>query len=206
MLGNHGRKITDFIFKPIVNILFVKKINPNYVTFFGSILAWLIAIIFFPLGLAWQGCILLGIVLFSDSIDGQLARKMGVNSSYGAVLDSVLDRITDGIVFSSIAIYCVYYMSGWIRVLCLVSTLIVMIMGFTISYVRARGADFKVEPKVGLAERTDRLIVSLVSLGFTDINLGDWIFPTFQTLLAVACIFTVCQRMQYIRKELQKFE
>ena len=203
MLGQHGRNVTKVIFSPLVNLLYAKNVHPNTVTIFGTFLACLVALVFIPTGLAWIGAIVLGIVLFTDSVDGMLARKIGKQSRYGAFLDSVLDRISDGVVFISIVLYIVFHMDGWAGHFSLVGCLLVIVFGSTVPYVRAKGQVFDAEPTMGVAERTDRLVVALTALGFTDLGLGVWILPVALWGLVVATAFTVFQRMRYVRSCLE---
>ncbi|QPK94513.1 CDP-alcohol phosphatidyltransferase family protein [Actinomyces sp. zg-332] len=202
MLGQHGRKFTSFIFSPIVNILYKKKVHPDTVTIFGTVLACLVAVLTIPLGFAWQGAIILGVILFSDSVDGMLARKMGISGPYGAFLDSVLDRISDGVIFASISFYCAYYMSGVIGHVTFVVSLILMVFSTTVPYARAKGQAYNVEPKIGIAERGDRLVIALVALGFTDMGLGNWIILLALVYLALASAYTTYQRIMYVKKHL----
>lgn len=202
MLGQHGRNIPAIIFRPIVNFLYNRQVSPNTVTIVGTLISCILSLITIPFGHAWQGAILLGIILFSDSIDGLLARKMGISSPYGAFLDSVLDRISDGIIFVSITIYCRYYMTGMIGNITFILALFLIILSGIVPYIRAKGQSYKAEPKIGMVERTDRLIISLVALGFSDIGLGQWILMLALFYLVAASIYTVYQRIMYVKEKL----
>ena len=43
--------------------------------------------------------------VFSDLIDGQMARQSGRTSKFGAFWDSTLDRIGDGAIFGGLVLY-----------------------------------------------------------------------------------------------------
>jgi CDP-diacylglycerol--glycerol-3-phosphate 3-phosphatidyltransferase len=56
-------------------------------------------------GFLWQGGLLVLVLVLSDGLDGQLARISGQSSTYGAFLDSSLDRVADGALFGAIILY-----------------------------------------------------------------------------------------------------
>lgn len=204
MLGEHGRSVTSFIFAPIVNLLYKAKISPNAVTLVGSFLNIIVALIFIPFGYGAAGAIILGVLLFADSVDGLLARKIGNVTEFGAFLDSCMDRIVDGVVFACIAFYTVFYIDGYLSYITFVLSLALMVFSSVVPYTRAKGATYGVEPKKGLAERTDRLVISLVALGLTDFGLGTWILLVALLYLVIATIYTSYIRMLYVYKNLDK--
>ena len=53
----------------------------------------------------WQGVLFITAFVFSDLIDGAMARKIGRTDDFGAFLDSTLDRIADGALFAGLALY-----------------------------------------------------------------------------------------------------
>ena len=82
---------------PIARVLSAVGISPNMVTFFGLILsgvaAYFISIQSF--GLAGFALLISGIF---DLLDGTLARLTGRASKFGSLLDSVIDRVSEGVV------------------------------------------------------------------------------------------------------------
>ena len=107
--------------------------------------------------------------VFSDMLDGYMARTMGVSSKWGAFLDSTLDRFGDAAVFSGLAIW--FFRDGDNRLLAYVA-LWVLVMGSVTSYARARAESLGMVAKVGIAERSDRLVSVLLLTGFSGIF--DW--------------------------------
>ncbi len=151
------------------------------------------------------GGVLLGVVLFADSIDGVLARLTNSGSEYGAFLDSTMDRITDGMVFGSLLWWAIVGLpDGAIRTTTIIAGIVSMVAIGVVPYTRARAENFGVIAKVGIAERTDRLIIALVGAGFTDFGFPEVLFPIGMVWVAFASTVTVIQRMVVTHRELTK--
>jgi CDP-diacylglycerol--glycerol-3-phosphate 3-phosphatidyltransferase/CDP-diacylglycerol--inositol 3-phosphatidyltransferase len=143
--------------------------------------------------------------VFSDMIDGYMARTSGQISSFGAFLDSTLDRIGDAAIFGGLAMYYVgpgdsEWRAG-LAIYCLT-------MGSVTSYARARAESLGMQAKVGIAERSDRLVSILVMTGLADLlrvlGVGDgamWLIPITLSVLAVASTITVVQRILVVRRQ-----
>ena len=93
------------------------------------------ALICFPQGWLWQGVVVVTIFVFSDMVDGLMAKITGKASSWGAFLDSSLDRLGDAAVFGGILLYFVYRDDStlWAAV-----ALAGLVFGQWTSYVKAR--------------------------------------------------------------------
>jgi phosphatidylglycerophosphate synthase len=81
-------------------------------------------------------------------------------------------------------------------------------MGSITSYARARAESLGMQAKVGIAERSDRLVSILVMTGLADLlrilGVGDgvmWLIPITLGLLAVASTVTVVQRILVVRRQ-----
>src|SRR4029079_17923654 len=104
--------------------------------------------------------------VFSDLLDGTMARMSGRVSKFGAFWDSTLDRIGDGAIFIGLSLYFAREEPSKVYwVLCLVCRL----MGGVTSYARSRGETLGFDVKVGIAERADRLVLILVMTAFSEI-------------------------------------
>jgi CDP-diacylglycerol---glycerol-3-phosphate 3-phosphatidyltransferase len=143
--------------------------------------------------------------VFSDMIDGYMARTSGRMSPFGAFLDSTLDRIGDAAIFGGLAMY--YVGPGdstpWaaLAIYCLS-------MGAVTSYARARAESLGMQAKVGIAERSDRLVSILGMTGIADLlrllGVDDrvmWLIPFTLGVLAVASTVTVVQRIMVVRQQ-----
>jgi CDP-diacylglycerol--glycerol-3-phosphate 3-phosphatidyltransferase/CDP-diacylglycerol--inositol 3-phosphatidyltransferase len=186
------------VLAPIVNLLIRLNVSPDAVTLVGTIGVCVGALAFFPRGHLLAGVIFITCFVFSDLIDGAMARKTGRGSSFGAFLDSTLDRIGDGAIFGGLALY--FAGPGDSR-LYLWLTLVCLVMGSVTSYARARAEGLGYTAQVGIAERSDRLVAILVMTGLGAIfDLPALMYVTLWALAAASTI-TVGQRIWTVRQQ-----
>ena len=181
---------------PFIRLFLRLGISPDAVTVVGTFGACAGALVFFPQGLLWQGVLVITAFVFSDLIDGQMARTLGRKDTFGAFLDSTLDRIADGAIFGGLALYF-----AWIAEdrLYLVLSLVCLVMGSVTSYARARGEGLGFVAKTGIAERADRLVTILVLTFFGDLLGLPILYEVALWVLAVASTITVGQRIWLVR-------
>ncbi|WP_397219893.1 phosphatidylinositol phosphate synthase [Nocardioides sp. AE5] len=189
---------------PFVNLFLKLGISPDTVTLVGTIGVVAGAVIFFPQGMLLTGVLVITAFVFSDLIDGQMARKLGRQSKFGAFWDSTLDRFGDAAIFGGLAMY--YVGPGdndWFAALAIYC----LSMGSVTSYARARAQSLGLEAKVGIAERADRLVSILVITGVADLvnvlGAGEkalWAIPITLGVLALASTLTVVQRVVHVRR------
>ena len=120
---------------PFINLFIRLGISPDVVTLVGTLGVSFGALFFFPQGMVWQGVLFITAFVFSDLIDGAMARKMGRKDDFGAFLDSTLDRVADGALFGGLALYFAWHAESRLYLaLCLV----ILVMGAVTSYARAK--------------------------------------------------------------------
>jgi CDP-diacylglycerol--glycerol-3-phosphate 3-phosphatidyltransferase len=176
---------------PIGTRLVRLGVTPNAVTVFGTLGVVAGAVVFFSRGWWLTGTLVCWGFVMLDALDGIVARLGGRTSQFGAVLDSSCDRIADAAVFGSIAWYFALHGQRWM----LLAAMLCLVLGAVTSYIRARaeGAGFTAD--VGIAERTERLIIALVGTGLSG---GFFNIPYVQAvalwLLVAASTITVFQR------------
>lgn len=203
VLGMHGRSVAQIIFTPFAKVLAKLHVTPNMVTYGSGLIITGLALGLVARGHLAVGGITLGIVLFMDSVDGVLARLTNNQTEYGAFLDSTMDRITDGIVFGSLLWWAIVGLpDGAIRTTSIIAGIISMVGIGVVPYVRSRAENFGVVAKMGLAERTDRLIIALVAAGITDWGVPLWSYAVGLVWVAFASVVTVIQRMAHTAKVL----
>lgn len=133
--------------------------SPNMLSLLGFLISILAAVLFSVGEPRWAGLVIL-VCGFFDIIDGTVARLTGRVTQFGGILDSVLDRASDSIIFIGIIFGGLASFGGqpsWFwGVLALVGSLLV-------SYTRAR-AEVEGTGKlaVGIAERAERLMILAV--------------------------------------------
>ena len=186
------------VLRPVVKLFLKLGISPDAVTLVGTIGVSAGALIFFPQGMLWQGVLFITAFVFSDLIDGQMARTMGRKDTFGAFLDSTLDRIADGAIFGGLALYFAWVAEDRLY-LCL--ALVCLVMGSVTSYARSRGEGLGFNAKTGIAERADRLVAILVLTFFGDVLDLPILYEVALWLLAVASTITVLQRILLVRRQ-----
>lgn len=183
---------------PFINLFLRLGVSPDAVTLVGTLGVMTGALAFYPQGWLWQGTVFITAFVFSDLIDGQLARRLGRKDSFGAFLDSTLDRLADGAIFGGLALYFAgpgdsrLYL--WLSLVCLV-------MGAATSYARARAEGLGFTAQVGLAERADRLVAILVMTGLAGIFDLPVLMYVALWVLAAASTITVAQRIWVVRRQ-----
>lgn len=205
MLGQHGRSVTKAVFEAPALALAKLGVTPNQVTVAGTVITMACAIGLLGWGHLIIGPIVLGIVLFADSLDGILARLTNSSSRFGAFLDSTLDRLGDGSVFGALTAYAVFWMDpSPVRTVTVIAGIVSIVGAAAVPYARARGESVGVVAKVGIAERTDRLVIALVAAFFTGVGLTDWILAIALVWVAFASTVTVIQRIVFVARSIEE--
>jgi CDP-diacylglycerol--glycerol-3-phosphate 3-phosphatidyltransferase len=192
------RQFWTNIFKPIAHLLIRWGVSPDAVTFVGTLGVVGGALGFFPRGELLIGVLVITVFVFSDLVDGYMARTLGVSSKWGAFLDSTLDRLGDAAVFGGLTLWL--FQGGDDTVLACVA-LWALVMGSVTSYIRARAESLGMTAKGGLAERSDRLVSVLVMAGLSDIFNAPILLAVVLWALAAASTITVIQRMVMVRRQ-----
>jgi CDP-diacylglycerol--glycerol-3-phosphate 3-phosphatidyltransferase/CDP-diacylglycerol--inositol 3-phosphatidyltransferase len=186
------------IVSPIANLLIRLGVSPDAVTLVGTLGVCAGALVFFPQGMLLTGVLVITAFVFSDLIDGHMARTTGRVSKFGAFWDSTLDRVADGAIFIGLALYFAWEEPSKLY---LVLSLVCLLMGSVTSYARSRGETLGYSVKVGIAERADRLVAILVMTGFSAIFDLPVLLYIALWALAVASTVTVVQRVWVVRKQ-----
>ncbi|MHA6512652.1 phosphatidylinositol phosphate synthase [Tessaracoccus sp. Z1128] len=184
--GAYGRALT-----PLALLLLRLGISPTAVTVAGTVGVAAAALWFLPRGELVTGVVVLTVFLLADGLDGTMARKGGRVTRFGAFLDSTLDRLADGAAFAGLALWAA---SRDQVVLGL--ALACMVLGFAVSYARARAEAEGWDASAGLFERSDRLAVAAV--GTLAVGLGGptLILTVALAVVAVGSAVTVGQRIR----------
>ena len=144
----------ELILSRVANKMVAIGITANMVTLFGFVVN-LIAAFYFATGRLVTGGIL---ILFGgsfDMIDGAVARAQRNSRASGALLDSVIDRYSEGFLLLGALIYF-YSLESLLGIVLAFSAWFGSIL---VSYVRARAEGLQVTCKVGLMQRPERIIL-----------------------------------------------
>lgn len=201
MLDNvNMRAISAKRIDPFARRLLKLGITPDEVTVFGALVACIISVQFLSQGNFLLGGVLLSLIGLSDLLDGTMARLSNTAGPWGAFLDSTLDRIVDGAIYGSLIFWYAHF--GAVDRFLVISLIIGLIGAQVTSYTRARWESLGVNGKVGLAERSERMILMCSGLIITGLGLN--VLPIVIHTLAVASSITVLQRVLFVRKQLKK--
>ena len=192
------RQFWTNVFKPVAHGLMKIGVTPDMVTIVGTIGVVSGALVFFPRGELLIGVLVITAFVFSDLIDGYMARTLGVSSTWGSFLDSTLDRLGDAAIFGGLA--CWFFTGGDDQVLAYV-TLWALVMGSVTSYARAKAESLGMQAKGGIAERSDRLVSVLLMAGLSAIFDVPVLLTVTLWALAAASTITVVQRMLSVRRQ-----
>ncbi len=195
---NRFRNVQTAAFRPVAQLLLRLGISPNAVTWTGTLLVTVAALVCFPNGWLWQGALLVAILASSDILDGQMARELaGRDERWGAFLDSSLDRIADAAVIGGLAWYLAYEGHPVWAVLAVAA----LVLAQLTSYLRARAEAAGAQAELGVVTRADR--IALCVLGALLAGLGVPVaLEVSMVLLVLGGAVTVVQRFTEVHRQI----
>jgi CDP-diacylglycerol--glycerol-3-phosphate 3-phosphatidyltransferase len=195
MLSARLKPAVTRVITPVAKAALRIGITPNAVTWTGAIAVVASALLFFPRGQFLIGTVIICVMALSDLFDGTMARISEKGSSkWGGFLDSTIDRITDSAILVGVTIYLIDDEDplSWV-------VLVTLVTGMLVPYIRAKAESFSIACSGGIAERTERLIISLVTIGFHGLGV-PFILAIGMWLLALLGTYTVVQRMLIVMR------
>ena len=151
---------------PLCRLLLRIGIKPDWVTWVGTIATVVVSLVFLPQGWLWQGVLVLLLFIFSDSLDGTMARESGRSSTWGP-------SSTPPSTGSPTAPSSPGWRSTWPGRESLLGcglAVVALVFGQVTSYTKARGESLGIPVNGGLAGRADRLLVSLLGTLLTGLG------------------------------------
>ncbi|PPK95954.1 CDP-diacylglycerol--glycerol-3-phosphate 3-phosphatidyltransferase [Kineococcus xinjiangensis] len=199
MLNRFARATVTRILEPVARFLLRLGVSPDAVTVAGTLGVVAGALLFYPRGELLWGTLFITAFVFSDNVDGIMARLSGRGGTWGAFLDSTLDRVGDAAIFAGLA---AWYARGGDSVTTAALAVLCLVLGNLVSYARARAEGLGLRADVGIAERAERLVVVLVTAGFTGLlDLPATVLSVVLALLAAASAITVGQRIAMVHRQ-----
>ena len=197
MLSDSLKPAVTRVINPIARGVLGLGVTPNAVTFIGALGLVTSALYFYPKGDFFIGTLVISFFALSDLFDGAMARisHKGV-SAWGGFLDSTIDRITDSAILVGLTLYLVDADDPLTAVV--IGSLV---FGSLVSYIRAKAESMQIPCSGGIAERTERLIISLTAIGLEGLGvpfalaIGIW-------LLLILAVVTVIQRILIVKAAL----
>ena len=199
MLNNASvRRAVSGAVDPVARGLLKIGVSPDAVTLVGTLGTSIAALWFFPRQQWALGFLVILLFVFSDLLDGTMARMSGRSGPWGAFLDSTLDRVADGAMFGGIVLGFTNAGDPWTAG----AALACLVGGAVVSYAKARAESVGVECNVGIAERAERLIIAGVATLLYGLGV-PYVLPVVLWLLAALTWFTVGQRVLHVRRQLR---
>ena len=187
------------LIEPVARMALRLGLTPNSITISGALGVLISAGYFYPQEEYFVGTLFICFFALSDLFDGAMARiSQSGASKWGGFLDSTIDRITDSAIIISLLVPLIAADNKLSYV-----GLITLVTGLLIPYIRAKAESYSIECSVGIAERTERLVIILTAVGFEGLGIpyalaaGLWI-------LAILGVITVAQRIKVVHDGLSQ--
>ncbi|HZY28785.1 MAG TPA: CDP-alcohol phosphatidyltransferase family protein [Jiangellaceae bacterium] len=199
MLNRFARAFFTRLLTPIATALLRLGVRPDVVTVVGTLGVCVGALWFYPRGEFLVGTLVITAFVFSDNVDGIMARLSDQQGPWGAFLDSVLDRFGDAAIFIGLALW---FAGDGDDLRMVALCLACLALGAVVSYARARAESLGYSADVGIAERADRLVAVLVTTGLVGwFDLPVVVLEVVLWLLAAASAWTVFQRVRTVHQQ-----
>jgi CDP-diacylglycerol--glycerol-3-phosphate 3-phosphatidyltransferase len=169
--------------RPVGQLLRKTGMSPDHLTILGIVFA-VIAAFSIGTGALRGGLILVILAAVPDMLDGALAKASGTSSQRGAFFDSVVDRVTDSVLFGGVAWYFASEKDPHLALL----PMAIMGVSSLISYERAKAESLGLYAKGGLMERAERIVVLCIALLF------DSLLVPIMWIMLVLTVITAIQR------------
>ena len=181
---------------PVADWLVERRVHPNTITVFGT-LCTVVGGIIYATGHIKTGGWFLSITALFDVLDGTVARRSNLSSTFGAFLDSTLDRLADGFVLGGLAVF--YATSGLHHSVPLMITALLGLLGaFLTSYTRARAEALGLDAKVGMLQRPERVVHMAAPPALYGLFFNGWPLAIIIVVLTVTAWITVIQRVVFV--------
>ncbi len=195
MLSARLKPAVTRVITPVASFALRIGITPNAVTWVGAIGVVVSSLYFYPRGEFFVGTLIICLMALSDLFDGTMARLSSSGSSrWGGFLDSTIDRITDSAILLGVSLYLINQADSLAYV-----AIATLVTGLLVPYIRAKAESFGIACSGGIAERTERLIISLAAIGFDGLGV-PYVLAVGMWLLAILGVFTVVQRMLIVKR------
>jgi CDP-diacylglycerol---glycerol-3-phosphate 3-phosphatidyltransferase len=187
MFSKFGREFVSPAVAYVIGWLQAIGVSPNALTFTGFLLTVLSALVLAGGYFRWGAVVLLIASIF-DLLDGSLARATAQSSTFGAFLDSTLDRYSESITFLALAFYYSGIAGSRTE---LVLIFVILIGSLMVSYTRARAEALNVECKAGMLQRPERVLLLIAGLLIGWLQPVLWVMAILTNISAVQRIYEV---------------
>ena len=201
------QKVIYYLINPLIEGMIKIGITPNFITTTGFILnlfatgLMIYAAIYDPSNtsiIGYAGGVIIFAGLF-DMMDGRLARLGNMQSTFGALWDSTLDRYSELFTLFGILFYLLANQWVWSGII----TFLAIIGSIMVSYVRARGEGLGLDVKVGFMQRPERVVVTAIGAIVCGACNSLWALAVPMMLIALLANITAFWRIAYCYKQLK---
>jgi len=198
LLSNRLKEAGRALLAPLVRLAQRAGITPNGVTVIGFVVVAIAAgMVAFGQLLAGAGVLVAGSLL--DAVDGALARATGGTTPFGGFLDSTLDRAAEAILYAGVVVY--FLRSEADPTGPVVLALAALCGSFMVSYTRAKAEAFGISAAVGLAPRTERLVLVVAGIALAGLGISFGLIGAIGIVAALAAATTI-QRIWHVQREM----
>jgi len=202
VLARYAKAFFNRLLTPVARLLLRLGVSPDVITVIGTLGVSAAALAFYPRGKFVAGTLIITAFVFSDTLDGTMARLQGRPSTWGAFLDSTMDRIADCCVFAGL----LWWFAGdgdqvvlaGVTVACLVGSAVV-------PYAKARAESLGRNADVGFFERSERLVIALIGTGLDGFGV-PYVQAVSLWVVAIASAVTAVQRIWTVRTQVRASE
>jgi CDP-diacylglycerol--glycerol-3-phosphate 3-phosphatidyltransferase len=201
-LWEHVKRGYLRLIRPVADWMVARRINPNHITTVGTLCALVVGALFASGQIRLAGWIL-GLTAVFDVVDGQVARRTGRATVFGAFYDSTLDRVADGALLGGLCMFFarngVHHKIPDFMSTPMVAVLLLGIVGsFLTSYTRARAEGLGIDAKVGILQRPERIALLSAPQAFFGLMFHGWVLIGLCVLISVTAWITAVQRIAFV--------
>jgi CDP-diacylglycerol--glycerol-3-phosphate 3-phosphatidyltransferase len=184
------------VIEPAISFLARNNVSPNALTTVGTLLTVAAAVVYATGHIMTAGWIMSATAFF-DVVDGEVARRTGRSTVFGAFYDSSLDRVADGALMAGLTVFYAtnpVHHNIYMVVVCLVG----IIGTFLVSYTRARAESLGIDAKVGVMQRPERIVLLSAPQALFGLFWNGWVLIGIIILLTVTAWITAVQRIAFV--------
>jgi CDP-diacylglycerol--glycerol-3-phosphate 3-phosphatidyltransferase len=184
--------------EPAISFLARHSVSPNAITTVGTLLTVAAGVVYGTGHIMTAGWIM-AVTAFFDVVDGEVARRTGRSTVFGAFYDSTLDRVADGALMAGLTVFYAtnpIHHNIYMMVICLVG----IIGTFLVSYTRARAESLGIDAKVGVMQRPERIVLLSAPQALFGLFWNGWVLIGIVTLLSVTAWITAVQRIAFVHR------
>ena len=196
ILSTRAKQSGRALLAPVIRLAMALGLTPNAITVIGLGLT-VVAAFLIGYGFLIAGAAVLFFGSILDAVDGGLARATGGTTPFGGFLDSTLDRSGEAIAYIGIGAWLVTNQPE--PALPMIALLIAMAGSFLVSYAHARAQGIGLSADVGLAPRTERLVLVIIGVALAGFGFVPGLIGVL-VILAALTVVTVIQRIWHVRR------